>query len=96
MITQRNGGGWYSGGSFSHKIYHFPYPYPSLRKLEGVVAELEPLSKKYALFNSFSDVDKARALAGFIQELTSAITDYQVRESSGPAVVFNERPARFR
>ena len=56
--------------------HHFVYPFP--RKLEGVIAELEPLSEQHALLKFLCNVDNAKTLAGFIQELADAITDYQV------------------
>ena len=54
------------------------FSYPSLRKLEGVVAKLEPLSEQCAFIRFLRNVDDAKTLAGFIQELANAITDYQV------------------
>ena len=57
-------------------IYLFAYPY--FRKLEGVIVKLEPLSKQHALLKFLCNVNNAKTLAGFIQELADAITDYQV------------------
>jgi hypothetical protein len=68
--------------------------YPSLRKLESIIAKLEPLSEQHGLVMFLRNVNNAKTLAGFVQELTDAITDYQVRVS-GPTVTFAERPTRF-
>jgi hypothetical protein len=70
-------------------------PYPSPRKLEGVIAKLEPLSDQRTLIRFLRNVDNAKILGGFAQELADAITDYQVRATS-TTVVFTENPARFR
>ena len=72
----------------------YMFAYPSLRKLEGVVAKLEPLSNQYGLVRFLRNVDNAKILTGFVQELADAITDYQVRAAS-PTVIFNEHPVRF-
>ena len=52
--------------------------YRSLRKLEGVITKLEPLSKQGALVGFLRNADNAKTLSGFVRELVSAITDYQV------------------
>lgn len=57
-------------------IYQFAYP--SFRKLEGVIAKLEPLSDQHALVWFLRNVDNAKTLTGFVQELANAIMDYQV------------------
>ena len=49
-----------------------------LRKLEGVIAKLEPLSDQHVLVGFLNNVDNAKTLLGFVQELANAITDYQV------------------
>ena len=54
------------------------FTYPCSRKLEGVVMRLEPLSKQHALLKFLRNANNAKTLAGFIQELADAITDYQV------------------
>ena len=54
------------------------FVYPSLRKLEGVVAKLEPLSEQHAFIKFLRNVDDAKTLTGFVQDLANAITDYQV------------------
>jgi hypothetical protein len=64
------------------------------RKLDGVIAKLEPLSDQHALTGFFRNAENAKTLTGFVQELANAITDYQVR-TAGPAAIFDERPARF-
>ena len=71
------------------------FAYPSLRKLEGVVVKLEPLSDQHVLVRFLRNVDNAKTLTGFVQELADAITDYQVRAAS-PNVIFDEHPIRFR
>ena len=90
---QRRGGELNFGGSYSH--ISISVSYPSLRKLEGVVAKLEPLSDQNALIRFLRNVDNAKTLTGFVQELSNAITDYQVRAAS-PAVITNKHPIRFR
>ena len=50
----------------------------SLRKLEGAIAKLEPLSDQHAIVGFLRNVDNAKMLTGLVQELANAITDYQV------------------
>jgi len=57
-------------------VYRFAYP--SLRKLEGVIAKLEPLTEQQTLIAFLRNIDNAKALNGFVQDLADAITDYQV------------------
>lgn len=57
---------------------YIPVAYPSLRKLKAVIMKLEPLTKQHALLGFLHNLDNAKILAGFIQELANAITDYQV------------------
>ena len=90
---QRRGGELNFGGSYSH--ISISVSYPSLRKLEGVVAKLEPLSDQNALVRFLRNVDNAKTLTGFVQELSNAITDYQVR-AANPAVIINKHQIRFR
>ena len=54
------------------------FAYTTLRKLKGVIAKLEPLTEQHALIGFFQNVDNAKILAGFVQELADAILDYQV------------------
>ena len=61
--------------------------YPSLRKLKGVIAKLEPLSDQHALLGFLRNVDNAKTLAAFVQELADAVTDYQVR-AAGSILIF--------
>ena len=70
------------------------FAYPSLRKLDGVITKLKPLSKEHVLLGFLRNDNNTKSLAGFVQELSDAIMDYQVRASS-PVVIFNEHPARF-
>jgi len=64
------------------------FAHPSLRKLEVVTAKLEPLSEQHVLLGFLCNVENAKALNGFVQELADAITDYQVRVA-GPTVIFD-------
>ena len=54
------------------------FTHPILRKLDGVVAKLEPLSEQHVLLKFVRNVDNAKTLGGFVQELADAITHYQV------------------
>ena len=58
---------------------HFTYPSP--RKLEGVIVKLEPLSEQHGLVKFLRNVENAKTLTGFIQELANAIVDYQVQQT---------------
>jgi len=49
-----------------------------LRILEGVLAKLEPLYDQHVLIKFSRNIDNAKTLMGFVQELADAITDYQV------------------
>ena len=69
--------------------------YHTRRKLQGVIMKLEPLSEQDTLIRFLRNADNTKTLTGFVQELADAITDYQVR-ATGPIVIFNEHPARFR
>ena len=42
------------------------------------MAKLEPLSDQHGLIRFLRNVDNAKALTGFVQELADAIIDYQV------------------
>ena len=66
-----------------------------LRKLEAVLMKLEPLSDQHAIAGFLRNIDDAKRLTGFIQELANAIMDYQVR-AAGSTVIFNEHLSRFR
>jgi hypothetical protein len=86
MIMQRKGGEWNFGGSYSHK-------YTSVclslsQEARGVIAKLEPLSEQHAFVRFLRNVNNAKTLTGFVQELANAITDYQVR-AVGPTVTSN-------
>ena len=69
------------------------FTYHTSRKLKGVMAKLEPLTEQHALIGFFCNVDNATILAGFIQELADAITDYQVWATC-PVMIYNEHPPR--
>ena len=66
---------------------HFTYPSP--RKLEGVIVKLEPLSEQHALVKFLRNVENAKTLTGFIQELANAIVDYQVQQTATPTVIYD-------
>ena len=51
---------------------------PPLRILGGITAKLEPLAEQHALIGFLRNVNNAKMLTGFVQELADAITDYQV------------------
>jgi len=74
------------------KICKFAHPF--LRKLEVITAKLEPLSEQHVLLKFLRNIENAKTLDGFVQELADAITDYQVR-AAGPTVIFDSHPARF-
>ena len=48
------------------------------RKLGGVITKLEPLSEEHMLLKFIQNVDNAKVLSGFIQELADAVEYYQV------------------
>ena len=73
----------------------YKFTHPSLRRLEGVITKLEPLSGQHAVVGFLRNIDNAKALTGFVQELADAVTDYQVR-ASGSVMIFNEHRIRFR
>jgi hypothetical protein len=52
-----------------------------------VVAKLEPLSEQHVLLKFLYNADDSKKLAGFVQELANAVTDYQVRVACS-AVIF--------
>ena len=74
---QRRGEERSFGGTISHGCIS-QFVYPSFRKLEGVIAKLEPLSDQHGLIGFLRNIDNAKTLTGFVQELADAITDYQV------------------
>jgi hypothetical protein len=66
----------------------------SPRRLDGVIAKLGPLGGEPGLLKFLRNVDNAKILSGFVQELADAVEYYQVR-APYPAVIVNEHPARF-
>ena len=74
--------------------WHFTHP--SLRKLDGVIVKLEPLSEQHVLVGFLRNVDNTKILNGLIRELADAITDYQVWVAGHLVCLFNESPPRFR
>ena len=56
----------------------YQFAYPALRKLDGIIMKLEPLSEEHALLKFLRNVDNAKTLSGFVEELAAAITYYQV------------------
>ena len=93
--------GWFRWGSKKsgaskvciHANAH-QFAYPILRRLDGVIANLKPFSEEHALLKFLRNVDNAKTLSGFVQELADAIIYYQVWAST-PTVIFNELLARF-
>ena len=83
---QKRGGEWVFRGSYSNE--YEPVCLSLSRKLEGVIAELERISDQPRLIMFLNNVENAKTLAGFIQELADAVTDYQVRATS-PTAIFN-------
>lgn len=76
MITQKKGGEWSFEGLC---LCEWVSGYLLLsRKLEGVIAKLEPLSDQHVLASFLHNIDNAKTLVGFVQELADAIIDYQV------------------
>ena len=73
-------------------VYRFTHPSP--RKLGVVITKLEPLADQHAIVGFLRNVDDAKRLTGFVQELANAITDYQVRAAS-PIIILNEHLVRF-
>ena len=47
--------------------------------------KLEPLGEQHGLMKFFKNVDNANILNGFVQDLTYAVTDYQVRDADSIA-----------
>jgi len=52
--------------------------YLPLRRLDGIITKLQPLSNQHVLIKFLHNVDNAKTLMGFVQELADAVTDYQV------------------
>ena len=48
------------------------------RKLDGVIAKLKPLAEEHTLLKFLRNVDNAKILSGFVQELADAVEYYQV------------------
>ena len=74
--------------------YACQFAHPTLRKLDGVIAKLEPLSEQHALVKFLRNADNAKVVTGFVQELADAVQYYQVRAPSS-VVIFNKNTARF-
>ena len=64
------------------------------RRLEGIIAKLEPLIEQDTLVRFLRNVENAKMLTGFIQELIDAVANYQVR-TSFPTLIFDEHPVSF-
>lgn len=58
------------------------------RKLVRIIVKLGPLSEQHGLLKFLRNVDQANVLNGFVQDLTYALSDYQVclPYSTSPAV----------
>lgn len=56
--------------------------HPTLRRLDGIIKKLKPLSEEHTeehtLLRFLRNVDNAKALNGIVQDLADAITYYQV------------------
>lgn len=94
---RRNGGEPSFGGSCSYgriSVRSSRLLTTPPRKLEGVITKLEPLADQHAIFQFLCNVDNAKTLTGFIQDIANAITDYQVRANC-TTVILDEPPARF-
>ena len=74
---QRKGGEQSFGGLDLRELVS-QFANPSLRKLEGVIVKLEPLSDQRGLMRFLRNADNAKTLSGFVQELADAVADYQV------------------
>ena len=72
------------------------FAHHALRSLGGVIKKLEPLAEQHALLKFLRNVDNAKMLTGFAQEIANAITDYQVWLLSHSMVFNNESLVRFR
>jgi hypothetical protein len=48
------------------------------RRLDGVIAKLEPLAEEPGLLRFLRNVDNTKILSGFVQELADAVEYYQV------------------
>ena len=70
------------------------FAYLTPRKLDGVIAKLELLSEQHTFIKFLRNVDNAKILSGFVQELANTVGDYQVWASTS-AVIFNEHLVRF-
>jgi hypothetical protein len=77
---ERRGGRSSEGTWYSFKNYrHFRSASAIYRKLAGVVAKLRPLSEQNELAKFLRNAENADLLSGFVQDLTYAVADYQVR-----------------
>ena len=76
MTMQRKRGERSSGGLYSSGCMQIAYP--TLRKLKRVIVNLGPLSNQHALVGFLRNIENAKTLTGFVQDLANAIMDYQV------------------
>lgn len=95
MIIRREQGERNFRGMYPEKKKNASAGSRSLRKLQSVVAKLEPLSEQGALLGFLRNADNAKILTGFVQDLANAVTDYQVRAAC-PSAICDEHPVRFR
>ena len=49
------------------------------------MAKLRPLSEQHGVVKFLKNVDHAKILNGFVRDLASAVTDYQVRATDAAA-----------
>jgi hypothetical protein len=80
MIMRRTREEWSFGGLYSLYSYrrHGQLTHLAPRKLDGVIKKLEPLSEEHTLLKFLRNVDNAKILSGFVQELADAVEYYQV------------------
>ena len=76
VIMQRKQEEWSFECLYSCTYTFFTDPFH--RKLDRVIEKLEPLSEQHVLLKFLQNVDNAKTLSGFVQELADAIMYYQV------------------
>ena len=48
------------------------------RKLDSIIAKLKPLSERHGIVKFLKNANHAKTLNGFVRDLDTAVTDYQV------------------
>jgi hypothetical protein len=80
-IAERRLGERFSEGlynSLREILAYHSIPLSVRRKLAGIIAKVEPLSDQSRIARFLKNVDHAKILNGFVQDLAYAVTDYQV------------------